>query len=341
MNIDSALDTAPATGKTGPAEDLAAIHALVHDELRQVEARIGSNLDSEIVLIRQLADHLIGSGGKRLRPTLLLLSARLFGYSDEQHVSLAAIVEFIHTATLLHDDVVDASLLRRGQVTANQRWGNQTSVLVGDFLYSRAFQMMVQIDSMRVMRILADTTNRIAEGEVRQLLHCHETDVTQEQYLHIVRGKTATLFEAAARLGAVLCKRPMREEESLARYGMHLGTAYQLIDDILDYDASITATGKRLGGDLAEGKATLPLLYALWHSSGNRARQIREAIHRGGRDGIDAIAQTIEATGAIAYTKRLAQAETERAIACLEGLPSGEYLDGLRTAARFVVERNF
>jgi len=256
-------------------------------------------------------------------------------------VGLAAVVEFIHTATLLHDDVVDASELRRGQETANSIWGNEASVLVGDFLYSRAFQMMVEAGSMRVMEILAETTNTIAEGEVRQLLNCHDPDTTEERYLEVIRGKTAKLFEAAARLGAVLAGRPEAEEAALADYGLRLGIAFQLIDDVLDYRARPEETGKNLGDDLAEGKPTLPFIHALRESPPERAAALRRAIEEGGREHIGTVLEAIEATGAIAYTEARARTEAERAIAALEALPGSPAREALAALARFAVDRTY
>src|SRR5690348_1894471 len=247
-----------------------------------VDAVIREKLYSDVGLIRQVSEYIINSGGKRLRPALVILSAGAFGYSGKYQYDLAAIVEFIHTATLLHDDVVDASELRRSKATANALFGNAASVLVGDFLYSRAFQMMVAVDNMRVMRVLADATNTIAEGEVLQLLNVRDPDVDEENYLRVIRYKTAKLFEAATRLGAVIGGGTEAEKEALARYGMHLGTAFQLIDDVLDYSGDFLKTGKNIGDDLAEGKPTLPLLYAMKHGTAEQAASIRQAIEHGG-----------------------------------------------------------
>jgi octaprenyl-diphosphate synthase len=243
------------------------IRELIATDMDNVDELIEKSLYSEINLIDQLGHHIINSGGKRLRPAIVLLSARAFSYEGEQHINLAAIIEFIHTATLLHDDVVDASLLRRGRETANQRWGNEASVLVGDFLYSRAFQMMVNAESMRIMHILSEATNTIAEGEVQQLINRQDPDTTQENYLKVIRHKTAKLFEAAAQLGAVISDRSEKEIAAMAAYGRHLGTAFQLIDDVLDYSSSAEELGKNIGDDLAEGKPTLPLLYAIWNGN--------------------------------------------------------------------------
>ncbi len=317
------------------------IQALVRQDMARVNAYIQQNLHSEIVLINQLGHYIVNSGGKRLRPALLLLSARCFSYSGEDHIKLAAILEFIHTATLLHDDVVDASKLRRGRETANQLWGNEASVLVGDFLYSRAFQMMVDVNSMRVMEILSTTTNQIAEGEVQQLMNAHDPATTEERYLNVIRNKTARLFEAAAQLGAIIAGRPADEEANMAAYGCHLGTAFQLIDDTLDYSASSKQLGKNIGDDLAEGKPTLPLLYALWHGNEKQARIIRNAITNGGLENIKAIQQAIAETGAIEYTAALAKSESEKAIESLRQFPASPYIEALVALARFSVERDY
>jgi octaprenyl-diphosphate synthase len=263
------------------------------------------------------------------------------GYSGNQHVPLAAVIEFIHTATLLHDDVVDASELRRGRDTANAIWGNEASVLVGDFLYSRAFQMMVEAGNMRILKILADATNTIAEGEVMQLLNCGDPSTTESNYLNVIRCKTAKLFEAAARIGGVINGCTAEQETALARFGMHVGTAFQLIDDVLDYSGAAHDIGKNLGDDLAEGKPTLPLIYALRAGTPEQAAIIRRAIENGGRDDIAAVTQTIESTGAIAYTARTAQDEADVAVTALADFPDSPYLDALRFLALFAVNRSF
>ncbi|OGT34868.1 MAG: octaprenyl diphosphate synthase [Gammaproteobacteria bacterium RBG_16_51_14] len=320
--------------------DLQAIRALIKDDMAQVDALIQQRLYSNVGLIDQLGHYIVNSGGKRLRPILLLLSARLFSYTGTQHINLAAIVEFIHTATLLHDDVVDASLLRRGQATANQRWGNEASVLVGDFVYSRAFQMMVDTDSMHVMQIMSDATNTIAEGEVQQMINCHDPDTTESRYLNVIHKKTAKLFEAAAQLGAVISNRAGRDEIAMANYGMYLGTAYQLVDDVLDYSSSSSELGKNIGDDLAEGKPTLPLLYAMWHGTPEQSGIIHSAIQYGGLENITPIKNAIETTGAIAYTAALARKKANMAMEALAGLPDTEYLDALYKLAEFSVNRS-
>jgi len=316
------------------------IRALVDRDMEVVNDLILERLRSDVVLVNQLGEYIIGSGGKRLRPLLVLLSARAFDYTGPYHTHLAAVIEFIHTATLLHDDVVDASELRRGHETANAVWGNQASVLVGDFLYSRAFQMMVEVGSLRVMDILADTTNVIAEGEVRQLLNCHDPDVTEARYLDVVQAKTAKLFEAGAELGPVLAGGRPQAERAMATYGMRLGTAFQLIDDVLDYRSSAAEMGKNIGDDLAEGKPTLPLIHAMRAGTPAQVALVRHAIEEGGREHIGPILEAIESTGAIAYTARVAQAEAEHAIAALQGIPDSPYKEALRALAEFSVVRN-
>lgn len=321
--------------------DIKTIRASIADDLQAVDALIRRELHSDVVLINQLAAHLIDGGGKRLRPVTTLLAAHACDYTGDQHIMAAAIIEFIHTATLLHDDVVDESSRRRGRQTANAIWGNQASVLVGDFLYSRSFQMMVRIGNMRVMEIMADTTNTIAEGEVMQLLNCHDPDTTEARYMAVIHCKTARLFEAAAQLGAVLAARSPDEEAALGRYGRHLGTAFQLIDDVLDYRASSAELGKNIGDDLAEGKPTLPLIYALRHGNAEQSRIIRAAIKEGGLEQIEIVTQTIESTGALDYTTRLAAEEANQAIACLDRLPDLPVRQSLIGLAQFAVSRHY
>ncbi|MDX1250884.1 MAG: octaprenyl diphosphate synthase [Gammaproteobacteria bacterium] len=317
------------------------VHALIADDMRAVDGVIRGRLHSEVVLINQLGHYIINSGGKRLRPQLVLLSAQAFGYRGRHHIDLAAIIEFIHTATLLHDDVVDGSELRRGRETANAIWGNEASVLVGDFLYSRSFEMMVDVRSMRVMEILSHATNTIAEGEVMQLLNCHDADTTEERYLNVIHCKTAKLFEAAAQLGAVISGRSEEEERAMAAYGMHLGTAFQLIDDVLDYSASPQEMGKNVGDDLAEGKPTLPLIHAMRAGTPEQAAVIRQAIEHGGRENIAQVTKAIESTGAIAYTARSAQAEARKAAEALAVIPDTPYRDALYALAEFSVTRTY
>ncbi len=305
-----------------------------------VDEVIREKLHSHVALIRQVSEYIINSGGKRLRPSLVLLSAGAFGYSGKRHHDLAAVIEFIHTATLLHDDVVDASELRRSKATANALFGNAASVLVGDFLYSRAFQMMVEVDNMRVMQVLADATNTIAEGEVLQLLNCRDPDVDEENYLRVIRYKTAKLFEAATRLGAILGGSSPAEEEAMAAYGMHLGTAFQLTDDILDYSGDYQDTGKNLGDDLAEGKPTLPLIYAIKNGSSEQAAIIRRAIEKSGDGGFQPVLEVIQQTGALDYARQRAQDESNIASATIASLPNSEYKECLLQLAVFAVTRN-
>ncbi len=298
-------------------------------------------LHSDVVLVRQVGEYIINSGGKRLRPALVILSAGVFGYTGKYHHNLAAIIEFIHTATLLHDDVVDASELRRSKATANALFGNAASVLVGDFLYSRAFQMMVEVNNMRIMQVLADATNTIAEGEVLQLLNCRNPDVKEENYLQVIQYKTAKLFEAATRLGAILCSVTPAEEESMAAYGMHLGTAFQLTDDMLDYSGDYHDTGKNLGDDLAEGKPTLPLIYAMKTGSEEQATIVRNAIKQGGEGGLQAVLDVIQKTDALDYTRQKAEAESSMASAAISSLPNSNYKECLLQLATFAVARNY
>ena len=324
-----------------PPPSIEAIRACVAADLSAVDALIARRLASDVALINQLSGYIIHSGGKRLRPLLVLLAARACGYQGETHWQLAAIVEFIHTATLLHDDVVDGSLLRRGQDTANARWGNEASVLVGDFLYSRAFQLMVETGSLEVMRVMADATNTIAEGEVLQLLNCHDPETTEARYLEVIHRKTARLFEAAGALGAIIAGRDAATVAALAAYGRHMGAAFQLIDDALDYRGDAQATGKNLGDDLAEGKPTLPLIHALRHASPPQAALLREVIERGGRERIGEVLAAIEATGAIAYTCQLARREGELAAQAIAGLNASPFRQAMQLLASFAVDRTY
>ena len=298
-------------------------------------------LHSDVVLVRQVGEYIINSGGKRLRPALVILSSGAFNYTGKHHHNLAAIIEFIHTATLLHDDVVDASELRRSKATANALFGNATSVLVGDFLYSRSFQMMVEVNNMRIMQVLADATNTIAEGEVLQLINCRDPNVNEENYLQVIRYKTAKLFEAAARLGAILSDVSPEKEESMASYGMHLGTAFQLTDDMLDYSGDYHDTGKNLGDDLAEGKPTLPLIYAMKNGSKEQAEIVSRAIQNGGEKGVlESVLKVIHETGALDYTRKKAEAESCMATEAISKLPDSQYKECLLQLATFAVSRN-
>jgi len=312
---------------------------LAAGEMEAVDALIRKSLESDVALVSQVSQYIVTSGGKRLRPLIVLLAARALGYTGGRHVDAAAIIEFIHTATLLHDDVVDSSARRRGQDTANTVFGNQASVLVGDFLYSRAFQMMVDIGSMRVMQILADATNTIAAGEVMQLMNVHEADVTEDNYRQVIYRKTARLFEAGAQIAAVLADRDSRDEAAMICYGQNLGTAFQLIDDALDYDASPDELGKNLGDDLAEGKATLPLIYAMRHGKAAERDMIRSAIAQGGVERLADIQGVILRTGALAYTETKAQEAADLAIAALADLPGSEWREALVAIAEFAVKR--
>lgn len=305
-----------------------------------VDAVIRRSLYSEVALINRVADYIINSGGKRLRPALVLLSAGAFGETSTKHHQLAAIIEFIHTATLLHDDVVDESSMRRGQATANTMFGNAASVLVGDFVYSRAFQMMVEIQNMRVMEVLAEATNIIAEGEVLQLLHCHDADITDEAYLKVIHYKTAKLFEAATRLGAIISGASSHDEQAMAEYGMRLGTAFQLIDDVLDFSDNHDV-GKNLGDDLAEGKPTLPLLFAMRNGNPQQREIIRRAIMEGGLKELSHVLQAVNETGALDHVRQLARNEAEKGCAAIAHFPRSKYLDALIKLAEFAVNRDF
>lgn len=312
---------------------------LLAADMQSVDRVIRERLHSDVVLIRQVAEYIIGGGGKRLRPALVLLSAGALGYRGSAHHTLAAVVEFIHTATLLHDDVVDESALRRGKPTANTLFGNAASVLVGDFVYSRAFQMMVNVDDMRVLRVLADATNVIAEGEVLQLMNCRNADIDEASYLQVIRYKTAKLFEAAGRLGALLAGASPAVEEAMAAYGSHLGTAFQLIDDVLDYSGDAGVIGKNVGDDLAEGKPTLPLIRIIRHGSPEEAALVRSALASGGLDDLDRVLAAIRRSGALDYTRRQAEAEVRAAGAALDSIPSTQYRDFLLQLAQFAVTR--
>ena len=308
-------------------------------DLSRVDERIQARLGSDVALVRQVAQHIVGGGGKRLRPALVLLSAGAAGYRGDAHIELAAVVEFIHTATLLHDDVVDASELRRGRDTANAQFGNAASVLVGDFVYSRAFQMMVGVDNMRVMRVLAEATNTIAEGEVLQLMNCHDPDVDEQRYLAVIQRKTAKLFEAAACLGAVLADAAPAVQEGLATYGMHLGTAFQLVDDVLDYSGDAADIGKSLGDDLAEGKPTLPLIRVMAAGSPADSALVRQAIREGGREDFARVLAAVRAAGALDYARAVAAREAEAARSALAPLPPSAQKDSLLELASFSVTR--
>jgi octaprenyl-diphosphate synthase len=320
----------------------ASVKALVDDDLREVDRIIRTRLASDVVLINQIADYIVGGGGKRLRPLVVVVAGRACGSSnDGRHAEAAAIIEFIHTATLLHDDVVDGSTLRRGRETANEVWGNEASVLVGDFVYSRSFEMMVSLGSMRVMDVMAGATNKIAEGEVLQLLNANDPETTQERYFEVIYRKTAKLFESGAQIAAILAGAPSAIEGAMARYGRHLGTAFQLIDDVLDYRSDSEQLGKNLGDDLAEGKPTLPLIYALRTGNEDQRRMIRRSIEQGSTAELAAVTAAIESTGGLAYTARLARQEAALAVEALAELPESAYKQALRELADFAVDRNY
>ncbi|MGX5732218.1 polyprenyl synthetase family protein [Pseudoxanthomonas beigongshangi] len=315
------------------------IQSLAAGDMAAIDALIRHRLASDVVLINQIADHIVSAGGKRLRPMLVALAGRATGPVGAHHHQLAAIVEFIHTSTLLHDDVVDESDLRRGRGTANALWGNAPSVLVGDFLYSRSFQLMVELDRMDVMRILADTTNRIAEGEVLQLLHVHNPDTDEAAYLRVIERKTAVLFAAGTRLGALASQVDAATQQHLYDYGMNLGYAFQIADDVLDYTADAADLGKNLGDDLAEGKATLPLIHAIRHSDAATAARLRTIVQEGDAKAMPEVLAAIRATGGLEYSQQRAREYANTAERCLGGLPENDAVAALRGLARYAVER--
>ena len=326
-----------------PPPTLADIQALAREPMAAVDGLIRRRLASDVVLINQVAEYIVGAGGKRLRPMLLLLATGAVGGAstiDARAHQLAAVVEFIHTATLLHDDVVDESDLRRGRRTANAVWGNAASVLVGDFLYSRSFQLMVELQRMEVMQILADTTNRIAEGEVLQLLHIRNPDTDEAAYLRVIERKTAVLFAAATRLGALLAGATPAQCEAMDAFGLNLGYAFQIADDVLDYSADASALGKNLGDDLAEGKATLPLIHAIAHSAPDTAARLRTIVEAGNVEALDEVIAAITATGGLDYSRERAMDFARRAEAALDGFEPNPYLDALRGLARYAVSRD-
>nr|WP_244858745.1 MULTISPECIES: polyprenyl synthetase family protein [Lysobacter] len=320
--------------------DLPAIQALAREDMAAVDALIRRRLASDVVLINQVGEYIVGAGGKRLRPMLLLLAARALGHRGPDAHQLAAVVEFIHTATLLHDDVVDESDLRRGRRTANAVWGNAASVLVGDFLYSRSFQLMVELDRMPVMQLLADTTNQIAEGEVLQLLHVRNPDTDEAAYLRVIERKTAVLFAAATRLGAMLAGADAATCDAMHAYGMQLGYAFQIADDVLDYASDADTLGKNLGDDLAEGKATLPLIHAIAHSDAATQAVLRNAIEHGDVDAMPAVMAAIHATGGLEYSRKRAMEFADAAEAALDGIAGNAATDALRGLAKYSVSRD-
>ena len=328
------------TANTPAPIDFDSIKKLTTAEAKAVDQLIINELSSDVVLINQMGHYIVGSGGKRLRPMLLLLAAKALGDVSNNHLLLAAVIEFIHTATLLHDDVVDDSDLRRGKESANAVWGNAASILVGDYLYSSAFEMMVRTGNMQVMEILSKTTTAIAEGEVLQLLNCNNPETTEEKYLEVIARKTAILFSAATKLAAVISE-AHEAEQGLALYGQHLGIAFQLIDDALDYKASKDELGKNLGDDLAEGKPTLPLIYAIQNGSESEAKTIINAIRNGDRDAFNEVYAIVQNTKAIDYTEQRADEEAQKAINALSVLPDSEYKQALTLLAKFSVQRNY
>ena len=317
------------------------IQALAQQDMTAVNDLIFSKLHSDVALINQLGVYIVNGGGKRMRPLLTVLAARAIGYQGEEHLQLAAIVEFIHTSTLLHDDVVDESNMRRGRETANAMFGNSASVLVGDFLYSRSFQMMSQLRNLRIMDILSDATNIIAEGEVLQLMNCNDPDTTEDSYMKVIYCKTAKLFEAATRLAAVIAKQDKATELAMLNYGKHLGTAFQLVDDIMNYTADAQEMGKNVGDDLAEGKPTLPLLYAMQNGNEQQSAMIRDAIEHGnGMDNLDDILAAMTQTGALVYTQQKAEQEADKAINAIAMLPESAYKQALISLAHIAANRS-
>ncbi|PWI33618.1 octaprenyl diphosphate synthase [Vibrio albus] len=321
--------------------DFKAIQALTADDMTKVNETILAQLDSDVSLINQLGFYIISGGGKRLRPLLAVLSARALGYQGEKHTTAAAFIEFLHTATLLHDDVVDESDMRRGKATANAMFGNAASVLVGDFIYTRSFQMMTSLGSLKILEVMSDAVNVIAEGEVQQLINCNDPDTTEAIYMQVIYSKTARLFEAATQMGALLTESPEKIETAMQNYGKYLGTAFQLIDDVLDYTADGKEMGKNVGDDLAEGKPTLPLLYAMQNGNEEESAIIREAIEKAnGMDKLDQILTILKNTGALEYTTQKALEEADKAIAELTIIPDSEYKEALIALAHLAVKRN-
>jgi octaprenyl-diphosphate synthase len=320
---------------------LASIRSLVQSDLEAADKFICTELQSDIPFINQLVEYIISAGGKRIRPLLVLLTAKACDHQHAQHIDLAVAIELIHTATLLHDDVVDSSELRRGHETANTIWGNEASVLVGDFLYSRAFQLIVKLKNLEILQIFADATNIIAEGEILQLLNCHDPDTTEEAYFEVIRRKTAKLFEVATQTGAALSAYTPQQMIAMQHYGMQLGIAYQLIDDALDYRANAAEMGKNIGNDLAEGKPTLPLIHALRKGTAAEVKLIRSAIKTGSHKKLDSIISIIESTGAIEYTAQTAKHHAQQAQSTLTHIPESPYRQALSDLAEFVVERSY
>lgn len=321
--------------------DFKAIQALTADDMAKVNETIQAQLNSEVTLINQLGFYIVSGGGKRLRPLLALLSAKALGYEGKDHIMAAAFVEFIHTATLLHDDVVDESDMRRGKATANEAFGNAASVLVGDYIYTRSFQMMTSLGSLKILALMSEAVNVIAEGEVQQLINCNDPDTTEESYMQVIYSKTARLFEAATQIGAILSDASDEVEIAMQNYGKYLGTAFQLIDDVLDYTADGKEMGKNVGDDLAEGKPTLPLLYAMQHGNAEQKAMIREAIEKAnGMEKLDQILDAMKQTGSLEYTTELAYKEADKAIAELSVVPDSDYKEALIALAHLAVKRS-
>ncbi|PSV25273.1 octaprenyl diphosphate synthase [Photobacterium sp. GB-27] len=321
--------------------DFKAIQALTANDMAEVDAKIQAQLNSEVVLINQLGFYIVSSGGKRLRPMLAVLAARALGYDGDQHTTAAAFIEFIHTATLLHDDVVDESNMRRGKETANAAFGNAASVLVGDYIYTRSFQMMTSLRSLKILDIMSEATNVIAEGEVLQLMNCNDPNTTEDSYMQVIYSKTARLFEASTQIAAIIAQAPAEIESALQEYGRYLGTAFQLIDDVLDYIADGKEMGKNVGDDLAEGKPTLPLLHAMHHGNTEQSSMIREAIEKAnGMEKLDAILAAMHEHGSLEYTQQRAEEEAEKAIAALAPIADSKYKEALVALAHMAVQRN-
>jgi octaprenyl-diphosphate synthase len=337
MSAETAI--APEAIAPSSANVLESVYALVADDFAAANELIPRRLTSDVDLVEEIGQYIVESGGKRLRPLLVLLSARCCGYDATDHVKLAAIIEFLHTATLLHDDVVDRSVLRRGRATANATWGNAPSVLVGDFLYSRAFQLMVELGQMNIMGILSDATNTIAEGEVMQLANVGNCQISEAEYMEVIRCKTALLFQASTHTAAVLSSRDIAVHRALKNFGLHFGLAYQLVDDWLDYAGESEAMGKNVGDDLAEGKLTLPLIHALASASNGEAEWLKACISARSADSLPDVLAIVRRNGALEYTQAKARAESEAAIHCLEALPDNVYRNALDTLARFAISR--
>ena len=321
--------------------NLEQINELTAQDMAAVNETILSQLNSDVSLINQLGYYIISGGGKRIRPMIAILAARALGYEGNQHVTIAALIEFIHTATLLHDDVVDESDMRRGKATANAAFGNAASVLVGDFIYTRAFQMMTSLGSLRILALMSEAVNVIAEGEVLQLMNCNDPDITEESYMHVIYSKTARLFEAAAQSSGILAGGSATQEQALQDYGRYIGTAFQLIDDLLDYSADGETLGKNVGDDLSEGKPTLPLLHAMRHGNAQQAAMIREAVEQGnGRHLLDPVLETMRQCGSLEWTRSRAEEEADKAIAALQALPESPWRSALEALAHMAVQRD-